>query len=355
MKILITGGAGFVGSNLATAFKHEHRDWDIIAFDNLYRRGSEINIPRLHDLGVAFIHGDIRIKDDILEIGDFDLLIECSAEPSVQAGYHSSSNYLTQTNLMGTLNCIEACLACQADIIFLSTSRVYPFKTIYDLTYKEETKRLVLLPDQGISGVCNAYGFSERFPLEGIRSLYGASKLCSELMLIEYLNAFNLKGIVNRCGVITGPWQMGKVDQGFIALWMAKHLWKGELAYIGYGGQGRQVRDILHIRDLYDLLKRQIDQLSTISGIIFNVGGGMAQTVSLLELTAWCEKITGNTIDIVKIPETRIADIPYFVNDCRKVHSITGWQPSENIESILIDIYQWLLQNERQVKPIFIR
>ena len=353
MKILITGGAGFVGSNLATAFKHDHRDWEIIVLDNLYRRGSELNIPRLVSLGITFCHGDIRIKDDILELGHFDLLIECSAEPSAQAGYHSSSCYLTQTNIMGTLNCLEACSGSKADIVFLSTSRVYPYEIIESLDFEEGDQRLILSPNRDINGVSPEYGFSEKFPLDGIRSLYGASKLCSELMLKEYLNAYNLRGVINRCGVLTGPWQMGKVDQGFVALWMARHLWKGELTYIGYGGHGKQVRDILHIRDLYRLIDSQIEQLSAISGSVFNVGGGMARSLSLLELTRWCEKITGNTINIASVNENRMADIPFFINDFRKVHSIIGWQPGEGIESILIDIYDWLGRHESQLKPIF--
>ncbi len=352
MRLLITGGAGFVGSNLATAFKRDNPDWDIVALDNLYRRGSELHIQRFKKIGVTFIHGDIRIKDDILRIGHFDLLIECSAEPSVLSGYQSLNTYLTQTNLVGAINCFEACLAHRADIIFLSTSRVYPYKTISNLTYNELAKGFALTPEQHIPGVSAQHGFSEHFPLEGVRSLYGATKLSAELILTEYMDAYNLRGVINRCGVLTGPWQMGKVEQGFVVLWMARHLWKGELAYIGYGGLGKQVRDILHVDDLYALIRRQIDQLSAIEGNVFNVGGGMPFSLSLLELTDLCREITGNTIRITQIPETRIADIPYYISDSRQVNSATGWRPQKNIQSILNDIYLWLCKFEKQLKPI---
>lgn len=350
-RILITGGAGFVGSNLALRIKKNHPDWQVATLDNLYRRGSELNLTRFRRHGIQFYHGDIRIVDDVFNAGPFDLLIECSAEPSVSAGYGGSPSYLTQTNLTGTLNCLDVCRAHGAAIVFLSTSRVYPMGPISNLGYEETDTRLVPSSDNDAPGV-STFGFSETFTLNGARSLYGATKLCSELMIQEYLDAFDMKGIINRCGVLTGPWQMGKVDQGFVVLWVSRHLWQGTLSYIGYGGAGKQLRDILHVDDLYRLVMLQVAAMDDLSGEVFNVGGGPDVTTSLLELTAICREVTGNRIPITAVPETRAADIPYYVSDIRKVYGQTDWKPRQNVRSIVTDIYEWLKANEQQLKPI---
>lgn len=350
-KVLITGGAGFVGANLAIFLKHDNPSWNITSLDNLHRRGSELNVPRLSENGVGFVHGDIRVIDDIESVGEFDLLIECSAEPSVLAGYGGSPVYLYQTNLSGTLNCLEICRRQKAEVIFLSTSRVYPMQVINKLHYLEEKTRLSLILDQEAPGV-SEYGFSEDFPLTGVRSLYGATKLCSELMMQEYMAAYGIKGVINRCGVLTGPWQMGKVDQGFVVLWVARHLWSGDLTYIGYGGKGKQVRDILHVKDLYDLLCIQIERLDQMSGSVFNVGGGKELSVSLYELTRMCQEVTGRKIPIASVAETRQADIPYYMSDCRRVQEISGWKPCMDIRKIVRDIYSWLSEHEANLRPI---
>lgn len=349
--IFITGGAGFVGANLAILLKKAHPEFKITALDNLHRRGSELNISRLKAADIQFIHGDIRIKEDIESVGHFDLLIECSAEPSVLAGYDQSPAYLYQTNLLGTLNCLEACRMQRADIIFLSTSRVYPIKKITELKFKEDKTRFQLKEAQKEGGISRA-GLSEQFSLDGTRSLYGATKLCSELMIQEYLDAYQLSGIINRCGVLTGPWQMGKTDQGFVVLWVARHMWKKPLSYIGFNGTGKQVRDILHIHDLYELIEKQITKIKSFSGEIFNIGGGNRISVSLCELTNYCQKITGNRIPIQAIKKTRTADIPYYISDTSKAHSEFGWQPKKHVGVIVEDVYNWIKANEALLYPI---
>lgn len=350
-RVLITGGAGFVGSNLAIRFKKDNPIQKIIVLDNLKRRGSELNIQRLKETGVAFTHGDIRNREDIENIGHFDLMIECSAEPSVLSGYNESPEYLINTNLMGSINCFEMVRKHKADIIFISTSRVYPIKTINLLEYEELETRFELKPIQHINGVSQK-GISEEFPLNGIRSLYGTTKLASELLLQEYIDAYGIRGIINRCGVLTGPWQMGKVDQGVVVLWVAKHIFSGELSYIGYGGKGTQVRDILHINDLYNLLCLQIKKIHDFSGQIFNIGGGRDISVSLSELTSLCQKITGNKIDIKSVPENRVADIPYYITDYTKAQNDIGWTPIYSVTDIVQEISEWILNNKELLKPI---
>ncbi|MBF0289436.1 MAG: NAD-dependent epimerase/dehydratase family protein [SAR324 cluster bacterium] len=350
-NILITGGAGFVGSNLALLWKHDFPESRVLALDNLKRRGAELNLPRLRNAGVEYIHGDIRNPEDLELESPPDLVLECSAEPSVLAGYDSSPAYLINTNLMGTVNCLELVRKHQADIVFLSTSRVYPIQTINQLLYREEATRLALDNGSTISGV-SEFGFSEEFPLAGPRSLYGTTKLSSELLLTEYIDMYGVRGIINRCGVLTGPWQMGKVDQGVIVLWMARHIFGGQLSYIGYGGLGKQVRDILHVADLYDLLKQQLRSIDVHNGEIYNVGGGVPLSLSLAELTDLCQQITDRQIPIDHIPETRDADIPYYVSDCRKICSATGWQPKRSLREILEEISCWIEEHAAQLKPL---
>ncbi len=350
--ILITGGAGFVGSNLAVKFREVFPRKRIIALDNLKRRGSELNVERLKNSGVEFIHGDIRNREDLDEIGKIDFIIECSAEPSVLAGFGGDPRYLIDTNLSGAVNCFELARKRKAGVIFLSTSRVYPQNIINSLSYRETATRFELNKKQRFSGVSNK-GISEEFPVDGIRSLYGATKLSAELVLREYIDMYGVKGVINRCGVIAGPWQMGKVDQGFVSLWVASHIFGKRLSYIGYGGKGKQVRDVLHIDDLFGLVRKQMDEMDKISGEVYNVGGGRNLSVSLAELTAICRKVTGNSIEVSAVKKTRSADIPYYVTDFSKVKKHLGWRPRKNLEQIVGDISAWISENRGKLKYIF--
>jgi CDP-paratose 2-epimerase len=351
MDILVTGGAGFVGSHLAIDFKKSGKAGRVISLDNLKRRGSELNIPRLRENGVEFAHGDIRNKEDFGCAGDVDLVIECSAEPSVLAGYGSSPDYLLNTNLLGTINCLEFARKHDAAFLFLSTSRVYPVKTINGLAYTEAPTRFELSASQKVVGA-SARGFTEDFPLAGARTLYGATKLCSELIIQEYVDMYGLKAVINRCGLLTGSWQMGKVDQGVIVLWVAKHHYGQPLSYIGYGGSGKQVRDMLHVRDLYRLLEIEAGNIGRYSGKTFNVGGGLERSVSLQELTALCRKYTGNTVPIERIPGDRVGDIRIYITDNGKVTEETGWKPEITVERTIEEIANWIKTNSEQLKPI---
>lgn len=349
-KILITGGAGFVGSNLAVRYKQDYSGTEVIALDNLKRRGSELNITRLKEKGIKFIHGDIRNYEDIDSVGEAGLVIECSAECSVLASYHNSPKYVIDTNLLGMANCLEYARKYKSDFIFLSTSRVYPVKKLNSLHLIEKESRFELSLEQNLIGVSEK-GISEEFPLDGVRSFYGTSKLAAELILQEYIEGYGLKGIINRCGVIAGPWQMGKVDQGVVTLWTARHIYGGKLSYIGFGG--KQVRDVLHVDDLYELIKLQLQKIDIHNGQIYNVGGGINNSLSLLEMTALCEKTVKNKINIDFVPETREADIPYYVTDFSKINKLTGWLPKIDVRKIVEDITEWILENKKTLQRIF--
>lgn len=353
-KILITGGAGFVGSSLAVAIRRKYPSYEVVCMDNLKRRGSELNLPRLKDAGITFVHGDIRNKEDFESCGnDITTLIEASAEPSILAGLSGSPEYLVNTNLLGTINCLYFAARVKADFLFISTSRIYPIENIEKIGFEEKESRFELKHEQSLAGV-SVKGISEKFPIDGYRSLYGATKLCSEFMIHEFNAFFNLKTVINRCGVITGPWQMGKVDQGVVVLWVAHHYWKKDLSYFGYGGEGKQVRDILHVDDLFNLLDYQMHTMNTVNGMVFNAGGGREVSVSLRELTALCENVTGNKVTIHKVKEDRKADIRLYLTDNSLVENTCHWMPKKSSEQIVQDIFEWIKTNESTLKPILI-
>ena len=351
MKIVVTGGAGFVGSTLCLQLKDNYPSYDIVAFDNLKRRGSELNLADFQKKGIPFFHGDIRNNEDLSALGDFDVLIEASAEPSVTAGLDSDPTYVINNNLYGSINCFNACLKNNAKLIFLSTSRVYPIETIEKANYIEESTRFSFDVNQTQTGISNK-GISEKLSLEGARSFYGTTKLSSEMFIQEYAAFYGLKAAITRFGVIAGPRQMGKTDQGVVTLWMAKHYWNQSLKYIGYGGEGKQVRDLLHVDDVVKLIDLQIHQIEKFEGKIYNVGGGIENSASLLEMTSICEKITGNKIKIGSEVETRTADLRIYITDNSLIEKEIGWKPTKNIEQIFTDIFHWIKENENHLEPI---
>jgi CDP-paratose 2-epimerase len=351
MRILITGGAGFVGSSLALYFARKYPSYSITAFDNLKRRGSELNLSSLRDAGVGFVHGDIRNAEDISACEHFDVLIEASAEPSVLAGLNSDPSYVINNNLYGSVNCFNACLKNKAALIFLSTSRVYPIERIEKAEFVEEGTRFAFAPAQRERGI-SANGISEDLDINGARSFYGTTKLASELLIAEYTEFYKLKAAVTRFGVIAGPRQMGKTDQGVATLWMAKHFWKQSLKYIGYGGLGKQVRDLLHIDDLLRLVDMQVHDPAKFSGRVYNAGGGLSCSASLQEMSTICSEITGNKIKIDSDPVNRPADLRIYISDNTRILSETGWKPEKDAKAIFADIYNWIRQNESQLKPI---
>jgi CDP-paratose 2-epimerase len=151
---------------------------------------------------------------------------------------------------------------------------------------------------------------------------------------------------------ISGPWQKGKIDQGFVVLWLSRYLFGGPLSYMGFGGHGLQVRDVLHVDDLYDLIVRQLKGLREYSGSLFNVGGGMANSISLRELTAKSEQLSGRTIELGRTPETRDADIPFYVSDFQAATRTTGWVPTRLLDGLLEDVWRWLVDERAQLEPI---
>lgn len=333
MRVLITGGAGFVGSSLALAFRE--RGAAVTALDNLHRRGSEMNLRRFRQQGIEFVHGDIRHPSDLEALdGSFDVFIEAAAEPSVHAGPEA----VIDTNLMGTVHCLEFARKRTGVFVFLSTSRVYSIEPLRAIPLDEGETRFT------------GPAIDETFPTDRSRSFYGASKLASELIIQEYVASYGLRAVIDRCGVIAGPGQFGKVDQGVFTFWMAAHLFGQPLTYTGFGGTGKQVRDLLHPADLFALIEKQLDRSN---GEIYNVGGGLAGSVSLRELTTLCREIGGNDVAVGSNPATSPVDVPYYVSDHTKATNAFDWTPTRTPRDIMTDIAGWIRGNEDELRGLF--
>jgi len=317
--------------------------------DNLYRRGSELNVPRLTQAGVQFRRGDVRRPAEFPK-GPFDFLVECSAEPSALAGQDGSPDYLFETNLTGAYHCFEKARQWNSRVLFLSTSRIYPVARLESHPFLEEPTRFSWL-DKGVAGITSA-GVSEELQLAGARSLYGFTKLGAEQLIEEYRAAFGLRAAVNRCGVIAGPWQFGKVDQGVVSLWALAHHFGRALRYIGYGGTGKQVRDVLHVQDLCDLLIEQLAEFDRWDGWLGNVAGGRRNAVSLCELTTLCQKITGRKVKVTSEEANRPNDLRIFIGDCARLFQRTKWRPQRDVARIVGDIAAWIKDHESSLSSL---
>ena len=215
MKILITGGCGFVGSNLCVFIKKNISKAKVYSLDNLYRKGSILNQKRLKSYGVKNFKIDIKDNLKISKLPKFDLIVDCCAEASVEISA-KQPNRVFYTNLVGTFNILEKCRKDKTNLIFLSSSRVYSINSLRKIINKKYLKKKInskILID-------------ESFDTSSPKSIYGMTKYSSEQLIQEYNYAYNIKYLINRFGVISGPWQFGKQDQGFISLWILKHLFK---------------------------------------------------------------------------------------------------------------------------------
>jgi len=337
MKILITGGCGFVGANICISLqKKKHK---VFSLDNLSRKGSYFNLNILNKLRIKNFKINISDYKKISKLPNFDLIIDCCAEASVEV----SKNHLDRvinTNLIGTFNILKKVKKDKSKIIFISSSRVNSIDSINKILNKQKLNKVVNISKK----------INENFETSKPKSIYGLTKLASEMLIEEFSYAFGIKYIINRCGVISGPLQFGKQDQGFVSLWIWNHIIKKNLKYIGYGGTGYQVRDVLHILDLTDLIEIQIKNFDKINNKLFSVGGSSHSYTSLKQLTKICEKVTGNKINFVKQPKTSIYDIPYFITDNSKITKTYKWKPKRNILKVIKDTYQWLIVNKKQLK-----
>ena len=337
MKVLITGICGFAGTSIAKLLLHSHSNLQIFGLDNFSRKGSELNISELTKFGVELLRGDIRSQSDIDALRKVDWVIDCAANPSVLAGIdgQSSSRQLMEHNLLGTINLLEYCKRHKAGLILLSTSRVYSASELVALPVKSSGYRFEL-QECDVSGA-SSLGISEDFPTTAPLSLYGASKLASETLILEYGECFDFPVWINRCGVLAGAGQFGKADQGIFSYWIHSFREKNPLKYIGFNGTGHQVRDALHPKDLVPLLSRQMLEHDWDAPKIINLGGGVENSLSLKELSSWCEDRFGQN-EVLSSQDERPMDAPWIVMDSTTAQNTWSWSVKTKIEQILEEI-----------------
>ena len=341
MRLLITGACGFVGSELCLSLQELLSDLQITGLDNLSRRGSWRNLERLEQRGIRVLHGDIRQAADLEGLEAQDWLIDAAANPSVLAGVDgkASSRQLVEHNLLGTVQMLEACKRWGAGFVLLSTSRVYSIPPLAQLAVEPRDGAFAPTADAlastpGLSAACIDETFSTAPPV----SLYGATKLASEVLALEYGDAFDLPVRINRCGVLAGAGQFGKADQGIFAFWL--HSWREHkpLRYIGFDGQGHQVRDCLHPRDLAALVALQLQAGGDRSKPrLANVSGGASSACSLQQLSTWCTERWGPN-PVSSAPEPRPYDLPWVVLDHALASSSWNWAPQISTATILSEI-----------------
>jgi CDP-paratose 2-epimerase len=337
VKILITGICGFVGSALAEAISQAGLGWNLVGVDNFVRAGSGENRLRLARLGVKVFAGDLRNPADLEALPAADWVVDAAAHASVLAGADgvTSSRQLVEHNLIGTINALEYCKQRKAGLILLSTSRVYAIPPLAQLAVDATGEAFA--PTAPFPTGLSPEGITEAFSTDSPRSLYGATKLASEVMALEYSDTFNFPVWINRCGVMAGAGQFGRPDQGIFSYWIHAHRQRRPLRYIGFDGQGRQVRDCLHPRDLLSLLRQQIAGANPGKPRIANVSGGRASAMSLRQLTAWCDARFGPH-PVASDPRPRPFDLPWVVLDSAQARAAWDWQPATKVTDILEEI-----------------
>jgi CDP-paratose 2-epimerase len=325
-----------------------HPNWKIFGFDNFIRPGSESNRIELKSLGVKLFHADFRNASDLEILPAVDWVIDAAANPSVLAGVDGrmSSRQLVEHNLGGTVNLLEFCKMHRAGFILLSTSRVYSIKPLAELVVEPVNGAFrPRLGKPAVPGV-TAAGVSEKFPTAAPVSLYGATKLASEALALEYGEMFSFPIWINRCGVLAGAGQFGRADQGIFAYWLNSWLRKQPLRYIGFDGEGHQVRDCLHPRDLLPLLEKQIVSNDKTKARVQNVSGGVKSAMSLAQLSDWCAARWGKQ-PVTSDPRPRPFDVPWMVLDSALAKQQWGWQPTTSTDKILDEIAAHAEQNPR--------
>lgn len=339
MNILVTGSAGFFG-NYVTRFLLD-KGHQVIGLDNLSRKGSELNAEwQKKDSRMTFGQCDISDKNALKYYCDdinLDWIVDCAADPTVMAGLNGESLGVINNNLITTINLLEICKTQKCGFILMSTSRVYSIAELVSIKTVETPTRL----DISIEDEVNE-NFSTKPPV----SLYGSTKLTSELLAIEYAHMFNFPVWINRCGVIAGAGQFGRIDQGIFSFWIYSWLRKNPVKYVGFGGSGKQVRDAVHPIDICKVMEKQIHDRTIEENPIYNLGGGYQNSMSLKELSEWCYyNIDEDNSHVVESKEERKFDIPVYITDYKKAKNRWGFQNTYTIDQILSEIRNYAIDN----------
>ncbi len=339
MRILISGICGFVGSSLARFLVESQAGLKICGFDNFSRAGSHLNRDALKALGVEVFHADVRFESDMEQMPKVDWIIDAAANPSVLAGVDgvSSPRQVLDANLYGTINLLENARRHGSGFILLSSSRVYSINALKAVPLTEQDSAFVFDKSKDAPAGVSDKGISESFSTQAPISLYGATKLASEVLALEYAETYKLPVFVNRAGVLAGAGQFGKPDQGIFSYWINSYLRKQPLKYIGFGGTGFQLRDAMHPKDLAILVQKQMSKSASGQNDIINIGGGADNAMSLKQLSDWCGKRFGaHSVDSVK--EDRQLDIPWVVMDSSVAKRTIGFEITVKLPEILEEI-----------------
>jgi CDP-paratose 2-epimerase len=341
MRILITGVCGFVGSTLAECLLERVEGIRVAGMDNLIRPGAETNRMRIERLGVEFIHGDLRSASDIAGLPHCEWVIDAAANPSVLAGLSGagSSRRLFEHNLAGFGNVLEYCREHKAGLLLLSSSRVYSIPALAAIPLRVQDQAFAVDPAAPLPRGLTVNGIGVDFSTAAPVSLYGATKLASEIMALEYGAAFDFPVWITRCGVLAGAGQFGTPAQGIFAFWVNAHLWHRPIRYIGFNGAGYQARDAFHPRDLAALMFAQMRTARSDGQRVYTAGGGPANTMSLAQLTDWCDGRFGRHAPAVD-SEPRMYDIPWMVMDNTEAARDFSWRIEMSLPTILEGIAQ---------------
>ena len=346
MRLLITGICGFAGSSVTECLLERRPGLFVAGIDNLARPGSETNRLRLRKLGVALSHGDLRAASDFEMLPACDWVIDAAANPSVLAGVQGgfSSRQLFEHNLAGLVNVLEYCKRNKAGLILLSSSRVYSIPALAALPLRECVDSFQFDASRRLPPGVSERGIGADFSTAPPVSLYGAAKLASEALSLEWGEAFDFPVWVDRCGVLAGAGQFGTPDQGIFSYWINAHLRRRPLRYIGFGGTGKQVRDAFHPRDLAALLDAQMRAGRAGGQRLYTAGGGAGNSMSLGQLTAWCDRCFSPHRPQPDSRDRRY-DVPWIVMDSSDAGRDFQWRIEIPLGTILAEIAAHARQN----------
>lgn len=352
MRILITGAAGFVGSKIVEYLRSADESVELYGIDNLSRKGSETNIKNLTHYNCTFIRGDIGNRNDVEALPPVDWIIDCAANPSVLAGLDGSTLDLINNNLTSTFYLLEKCKREQAGFIMLSTSRVYSINELNSMPFEcNDSSFQIPILNEYPNGF-SLKGVNENFSTAAPISLYGATKLSSEIMALEYHHSFGFPVWINRCGVIAGPGQFGKIDQGIFSYWTYQYLLNNPLSFIGFEGAGFQARDMIHPYDVFSMVHNQIFKPVADSPKILNLGGGINNTMSLFQLDQFCKKNIDENKVINKIIKGRNFDIPFYATDTTIAEKYWDWKITISSDEIIDQILFYAQNNLEHIRSI---
>jgi CDP-paratose 2-epimerase len=334
MRILITGGCGFIGCNAASRFTLLGHS--VTALDNLSRSGSDRNLEWLREQGqVEFIKGDVRDADfvgNLIGQRRFDAAIHLAGQVAVTTSV-ADPRLDFEINALGTFNLLEAVRRHSPETIVLNASTNKVYGKLPDFNLEEQPLRYAL-PDL-------PHGVNETQPLD-FHSPYGCSKGAADQYSVDYARIYGLRTVNFRQSCIYGYRQFGVEDQGWVAWFTIAHA-VGQPVTIY--GNGKQVRDILFVDDLIDCYLAAIERIESVSGMIFNIGGGPNNTLSLVELLELLSERSGRMVEH-GFDEWRPGDQPVYVSDIRKAGSLLEWQPKVSVIEGIDRLVNWVVANK---------